>query len=119
MEYFGYGLAGLWSLGCFGLPLWGAWHFSFGLEKYDREYGMSAALLLLIWPLGCFMAFLPWMAMDAAASPNLETLKKAEWACSESHTETRRGAVSTGKITIPTTTHLTVCDQYNRIGDGA
>jgi len=39
------------------------------------------------------------------------SLKKAEWTCSASHTESR--LIAAGKVIVPTTT--TICDQWSRI----
>ena len=110
MMYFVYLLCVLWSLGCFGLPLWAG--FSMVRDPWDR--GMGIAILLLGWPIGCFIAVLPWAFIAQERSPDLATLKKNEWACSASHTQITTTYVMVGKVMTPMVQSHQVCDQYNR-----
>lgn len=102
-------LAAMWSLGCVGGPLWMA---VTSIREGDRAIGL--ACLTIGFPVGSLLACLPWAFMTQANSPDLVTLKKNEWACVASHTQTTMVASSTGKITtmIPVTT--TICDAYGR-----
>lgn len=66
MIYFVYLLATLWSLGCFGLPLWVAWScWDYG------DNGLAVAIGLIGWPIGCLLAVLPWAFISAASLHNL------------------------------------------------
>lgn len=110
MYYFTLLLCCFWSAGCFGLPLWGAWTMI--QDSYDR--GTGIATLLIGWPIGCFLATLPWTLIAQEQSPDLATLKKNEWFCTAHHTVVTTTMVMSGKVMVPVTSSHQVCDQYNR-----
>ena len=109
MIYFVYLLTTLWSLGCFGLPLWAAWSL-----WDDGDNGLAVAIGLMAWPIGCLLAVLPWAFISEAQSSDLATLKKNEWFCSQSHPVTTTTYVKSGSVMVPVTSTHQVCDQYNR-----
>lgn len=103
-------LACFWTVGCVALPLWCAWYLYFE----DRFVGMALAVLLLGWPVGCFMGTAPWMMRAENKSPILATLHKGQWACTAAHTSTSTTYVKSGSAMVPVTTSRRVCDQYSR-----
>lgn len=109
MEYFAAFVAGLWSLGCFCLPLYAVWYL-----WTDREEGLALATLLIGWPIGVILSIVPWAIFADSQSSDLATLKKNAWFCSEKHSEVYTTYVKSGNSTVPITNTRIVCDQYNR-----
>lgn len=100
-----YALLGAWSTGCCLAPL------AISKETDWRYEPVSAALVLMLGlPLGVMLALIPWAMWAHAASPDLATLKRSEWACSASHRETTY--VQSGKVLAPLSSD--VCDAYQR-----
>jgi len=109
-----YALSAMWAVGCFVLPLWGAWVFF-------REGDTAPALgvLFIVFPLCVLMGAAPWAFIKQGASPDLATLKKNEWVCTEAHYVTTTTYVKSGSVLVPVTSRSEVCDQYNRTGGSA
>ena len=101
----------LWTIGCTIGPFLSSWWL------FNEESPFAAAFMLLITlPLGCVLASIPWILYGQEVSPNLAILKKNEWVCSASHTETTTTYIKSGSVMVPITNHIQVCDQYNKIG---
>lgn len=109
LNYFAVVLAAMWSLGCFFLPLKGVYHL-----WQDNETALCLALLLIGWPLCIVIGILPWMVYAENQSPDLATLKKNEWTCSQSHTVVTTTMIMAGKTMVPVVTSHQECDQYNK-----
>ena len=101
----------LWTIGCTVGPFLGSWC----LVKEESLF-MAAFVLLITLPIGCLLAFVPWMLYAQETSPNLAVLKKNEWVCSASHSETTTTYVKSGSVMVPIVSHTQVCDQYNKAG---
>jgi len=110
-DYVGYGLMIMWSVGCIG----GCLLIAVGGFS-DGDLGLGFAVTLLGLPIAVLLGLLPWAIAEDMASPDLVTLKKADWVCSTSHNVTSMTPVSTGKTTIMVPTTQSVCDTYSRIG---
>lgn len=113
MIYCAYFLSALWSVGCVVIPLWAG--FSLVQDRCDRGLGIS--VLLVGFPLGCLFAMAPWAFIADIQSPNLATLKKGQWVCSQSHQVTSTTYVKSGSVLVPVTNTNRVCDQYRRTHD--
>lgn len=109
MIYFFMALATLWSAFCFLAPLYG-----FINLWMENDKALSLLLLCIVWPLCIILAFIPWQFYIQEKSPDLVTLKKNEWFCSQQHSEVTTSMIMTGKVMVPVTTTHEVCDQYNR-----
>jgi hypothetical protein len=100
----------MWSIGCtIGLigVIW--------ITIDDRDYGLTALALFLGGPVAIIIGALPWMFLEDASSPNLATLKKGEWVCTNSHTVVTGVPISTGKTTTIMPQSHKVCDSYTRL----
>jgi hypothetical protein len=62
--------------------------------------------------IGLVVVGLIYGGIDYVQGPDLATLKKSEWYCSDSHSETTY--VMSGKVLVPITSD--VCDEYSRVG---
>ena len=109
MIYVFYILAGGWTV---TLLLCALWVISVGWEE-----GLLFGLLgtFVVAPLVALFAAAPWFIWADEQSPNLTTLKKGQWACVASHSETVMMPISTGKTTTLVPQSTIVCDQYSRI----
>lgn len=105
LEGIGLILMVMWSAGCVGLTVYLVW---FLFDEGDN--GMAVAALLLGLPFAVVIAALPWGVMADIRSPDLVTLKKGDWGCTTSHSET--SMILAGKVLVPTTRR--VCDGYGR-----
>lgn len=101
-------LAGMWSLGCIACVFCMAWAFL--SDSYDRNITAGALIILVGLPLGALLAILPWALAAQSRSPDLAVLKKGQWACTATHSETHMQLV--GKVMVPQTRR--VCDAYGR-----
>lgn len=111
MIYLAYGLMILFTVGCVVGPLWLAiflWR--------DDERAMSLATVFILWPACCLLAALPWAMVSSDQSPDI-TLKKSEWACTESINRATTTYVRSGNVMVPITSNSQVCDQYSRRTD--
>lgn len=108
-----YAIMALWSLGCFFLPLVAGYILI--RDKFSRWEGVF--VICVAWPVGCALAVLPWIMAADTKSPDLAVLKKNEWQCTVRHTQTVTTYVQSGKIMVPITNVLRVCDQYSRKGN--
>jgi hypothetical protein len=109
MIYVAYFMATLWTAGCFSLPLWVTLTL---FEEGDKAGALAA--LCIGWPLGCLLGLLPWALIMEEESPDLATLKKAQWYCAQSHEETTTTFVMVGKVMVPHYNRRIVCDEYKR-----
>ena len=98
-------LSVMFSLGCVG----GTLFFGYYLWT-DREKMFSLLIIFIGLPVACLVAALPWALLDRAGRPDLATLKKLEWHCTDSHQEVT--VVTTGRVVVPI--NQSVCDQYER-----
>lgn len=101
-------LSVLWSLGClagFGWIIHTIWDDYGGPDWWAMAFAFGVGL-----PIVLLFAVIPWGAMAYASSPDLVTLKKAEWECINSHSETTY--VKSGDILVPVTSDI--CDVYGR-----
>ncbi|MEO0828843.1 MAG: hypothetical protein AAFY03_00080 [Pseudomonadota bacterium] len=105
-----YVLSAMWSIGWVGFPIFGG----IALLKDEFDRGMGFAVLLIGTPLGAVFAVLPWEGIAAQSSPDLATLKKGEWACTQTKIVNSMMPVSNGKTTTMVPTTSSVCVQYSR-----
>ena len=104
-----YTLSVIWSIGLIALPV-----VAIGWCVRENELFIGAGLLFLGLPLCAFMAAIPWMIMDYDRSPTLATMKKSEWYCTASRTDTVMTPITTGNITVMTPQTYETCIQYMR-----
>ena len=81
----------------------------------DNDFiGMCVFLLaIIVGALAVAAAILAPFIIADAREPNF-SLKKAEWGCTASHQAVIHGGYMSGKVWIPTTSIVTVCDQWTR-----
>lgn len=109
-----YTLSALWSIGCLALFLFILKQVVFpGYGEGPNWLGIVMVLGLAL-PIIVLIGLLPWAYIEYDKSPDLATLKKAEWWCSVEHPETTTTYVQSGKVMVPVTTTTMVCDQYNK-----
>jgi hypothetical protein len=101
----------MWSIGWVALAIWAA---AFLIAEGEWVPGILAALIG--FPIAIFVALLPWAIAQDIASPDLATLKKGEWACSATRTETTMMPITSGKTTTMVPTTRSVCTAYVRTG---
>ena len=111
MDYLVYTLLGMWSVGCIGGALY--WAISNILTPYDRAVGFMVLFTGL--PIAAFMGLLPWAVLADMQSPDLATLKKGEWTCSQTRIVNGMMPVVSGKTTTMVPTTSTECIQYSRL----
>lgn len=104
-----YGLSALWSLGCIGLSVW-----SIVWTLRENEWVMAAVAGFIGLPIAALLAIMPWAFIAQTQSPNLAVLKKNEWVCTETRTETTMMPVATGRTTTIVPTIHSVCIVYAR-----
>jgi hypothetical protein len=103
-------LSGIWGIGCaVGLlvALWRTYN--------DGEYVIAALVFFLGGPLLALFAILPWAFIADSVSPTLDTLKKGEWVCTDSHTVVTSVPISTGHSTTFMPQSYKVCNTYTRL----
>ena len=98
-----YILAAMWSIGMLSLVI--TFTYSVWDDVSENIFGILATIGIGV-PTALFLVFVPWALIHDAESPNLATLKKANWVCNSSHQEIIPGKTPMMK---------TVCDNYFRI----
>jgi hypothetical protein len=91
--------------------------FNIGFSKAFKEIAEVGSLMLIgmcVVLFGVILSIVLWAMFADSQSPNLATLKKNAWFCSEKHTEIYTTYVKSGNSTVPVTNTRIVCDQYNR-----
>lgn len=73
----------------------------------------SVAACLMI-PIGVLAILIAFALVERPKTPNLVTLKKGEWLCTASHRQPITTITVVGKVVVPNTTTVTICDQYSR-----
>lgn len=74
---------------------------------------MVCALLVLI-VLGLFIGMGYMLYEDHYHPAPSWSISKASFDCTQTHVELIHGTILVGKVIIPTTNSVTVCDQYTR-----
>ena len=77
------------------------------------DWGFYLTMGLMGLMVGAFLIFVP-IAIYQEANAETFDLRKDQWACTRSHTETITTLLPVGKVLIPSTTTHTVCDQWSR-----
>lgn len=102
-------LGGIWSLGC-------ALGVLALLKFYFEEGDIAAIAFGLVGAVtGVILGLIPWAIYEDATSPDLTTLKKGEWVCTETRVVNSMMAVSTGKTTTVVPTTRSECINYGRV----
>lgn len=105
-----YILAGAWSAGCIA----GVIHFF--VTTFDEDGFFTWIIELVVGaPLAILIAAIPWFALTEATSPILATLKKGEWVCRSSHSDSTLVPMVTGNTTILMPISERKCDEYVRL----
>lgn len=98
-------LALIWTLGV------GYFTYRTGVYLWSHGDVVDYGFAFLMSPVVFILATLPWAFIAHEESPDLETLKKDEWVCTRTKTETYMALV--GKVMVPQTRK--VCTRYERI----
>lgn len=104
-----YIFAGLWTIGITGFFVWVIFSDEFFDGWISRFFAFSIAA-----PFWAFLTFFPFALVHHETGPELATLLKSDWHCTQSRQEQFITYIKVGSVLVPIASISEVCEKYER-----